>query len=80
MDQDRRVRRSQDLSEALELQIAATVRRARFNSLALAEECGFVVAGCGNSEEIQELHSPPTWQERAASGKDGQPPHRANIA
>ena len=55
MHEERRVRRSQDLSEALELQIAATVQKAHFNSLALAEECGFLVAGCGNSEEIQEL-------------------------
>ena len=55
MQEDRRVRRSQDLSEALELQITATVQKAHFNSLALAEECGFLVAGCGNREEIQEL-------------------------
>lgn len=55
MQEDRRVKRSQDLSEALELQMAATVRKARFSSLALAEECGLLVAGCGDDEAIQEL-------------------------
>ncbi len=84
MHEDRRVRRSQDLSEALELQIAATVQKARFNALALAEECGLLVAGCGNSAEIQELAAlAPNlagasrfWQGRAttASGE-----HRLSV-
>ena len=55
MQEDRRRRRSQDLSEALELQIAATVQRGHFNSLALSEECGFLVAGVGDSAQVQEL-------------------------
>ena len=52
---ERRVQRSQDMSQALELQMAATLRKARFHSLALAEECGLLVVGCGNADEIQEL-------------------------
>jgi hypothetical protein len=55
MQVERRVRRSQEMGQALELQIAATVKRARFESLALAEECGFLVAGSGDPEMIQEM-------------------------
>jgi hypothetical protein len=55
MQEDRRKKRSQDLSEALTLQIAATLRRGQFKSLALSEECGFLVAGWGESAQVQEL-------------------------
>ncbi len=55
MQQERRKNRSQDLSEALTLQIAATVERANFKSLALSEECGLLVAGWGEFEQVQEL-------------------------
>jgi hypothetical protein len=55
MQQDRRMNRSHDLSQALELQIAATVKRGHFHTLALSEECGLLVAGCGDNEQVQEL-------------------------
>ncbi|GEM_PF-1956572 len=55
MHEERRKNRSPDLSEALALQIAATVQRGQFKSLALAEECGLLVAGWGESEQVQEL-------------------------
>ena len=55
MQEERRRQRSQDLLEALGLQIAATVQRGQFNSLALSEECGLLVAGFGDAEQVQEL-------------------------
>jgi hypothetical protein len=55
MQQDRRTNRSHDLSQALELQIAATVKKGQFHTLALSEECGLVVAGCGDTAQVQEL-------------------------
>lgn len=85
MHEERRVNRSCDLSEALQLQIAATVKKARFSSLALAEECGLLVAGCGDSSTVQELAALAPylagesrfWQGRAETN-DGE--HRLSVA
>ena len=52
---ERRQKRSQDLSEALELQLFSTVERANFSSLVLAEERGLMVVGTGKGEELEEI-------------------------
>ncbi len=52
---ERRQKRSQDLSEALQLQLFSTVERASFDALVLAEELGLMVAGAGKGEELEEI-------------------------
>ena len=55
MRTERRVKRSHNIHEALELQLAASVERARFNSVILAEDQGFAVAGAGKVIEDEEI-------------------------
>jgi len=52
---ERRVNRSNNTDTALKLQLAATAQRARFSSLAVVEELGFVVASTGPKEEAEEI-------------------------
>ncbi|MBN2717308.1 MAG: hypothetical protein JXX14_15750 [Deltaproteobacteria bacterium] len=55
MRMERRIRRSHNIHEALELQLAASVERAKFNSVILAEDQGFAVAGAGRVTEDEEI-------------------------
>ena len=55
MRTERRVRRSHNVHEALKLQLAASVERASFNSVILAEDQGFTVAGAGRVNEDEEI-------------------------
>ncbi|MBN2343474.1 MAG: hypothetical protein JXR45_18405 [Deltaproteobacteria bacterium] len=47
--------RSQNVYEALELQLAASLKRANFQSVILAEDQGFPVAGVGEMREGEEV-------------------------
>jgi hypothetical protein len=75
--QERRVSRSDNLYEALELQLAATARRARFTSIILTDEQGLTVASCGNAGEAEDIAvlSPQLapggslWQGKIRSGE-----------
>ncbi|MBN2528821.1 MAG: hypothetical protein JXR76_20695 [Deltaproteobacteria bacterium] len=55
MRTERRVKRSHNIHEALELQLAASVERANFQSVILTEDQGFAVAGAGKVLEDQEI-------------------------
>lgn len=55
MKMERRVKRSHNVHEALELQLAASVERGSFNSVILAEDQGFAVAGAGKVIEDEEI-------------------------
>ena len=55
MDTDRRDRRSYNLHEALELQLAATAKKGKFSAVVLTENQGITVAGAGNMAEIEEI-------------------------
>jgi hypothetical protein len=55
MREERRVKRSHNLHEALKLQLAASLERAHFNSIILAEDQGFAVAGAGKVMEDEEI-------------------------
>ena len=55
MREERRVKRSYNLHEALELQLAASLERGNFNSIILAEDQGFAVAGAGKVIEDEEV-------------------------
>lgn len=52
---ERREKRSENIYEALELQLAATARRAKFSSLVLIENQGIPVAGAGEVAEVEEI-------------------------
>ncbi len=52
---NRRVTRSEDVQEALRLQLTASAGRAEFTSMVLADELGTVIASTGNSEVGEEL-------------------------
>lgn len=45
---NRRVKRSDDVKEALELQLVASKERARFSSIVLSDDAGLVIALAGN--------------------------------
>ncbi len=45
---NRRISRSNDVHEALRLQLAASARRARFSAFVLADELGTVIASTGD--------------------------------
>ena len=53
--EERRTNRSDNIFCALELQLAATARRARFSSIVLTEEQGLTVASTGNAGEVEEI-------------------------
>lgn len=53
--EERRTNRSDNLFHALELQLAATARRARFSSVVLTEAQGITVASTGNAGEAEDL-------------------------
>jgi hypothetical protein len=55
MQCERRRNRSEDLSEALGLQLASAATRANFSALVLAEERGLLVAGSGEAGQIEEI-------------------------
>lgn len=55
MQCERRQNRSQDLSEALGLQLASSATRAKFSALVLAEEMGLLIAGAGDAGELEEI-------------------------
>ena len=55
MQTERRINRSDNLFEALGLQLAATARRAGFTSLVLTEGQGIPVASIGQSPELEEV-------------------------
>lgn len=52
---ERRTNRSENIMEALGLQLAATARRGGFSALALAESQGILVASTGATAEIEEV-------------------------
>ena len=52
---ERRQRRSDELCEALGLQLEYSAARANFRSMALAEERGLLVVGSGDSAELEEI-------------------------
>jgi hypothetical protein len=52
---ERRRGRSEKVWRALELQLAASVGRARFDALVLAEEAGLVVAAAGTTANTDEI-------------------------
>ena len=55
MQPERRTNRSDNILEALGLQLAATARRGGFTSLMLAEGQGVPVAFAGEDSEIEEI-------------------------
>lgn len=52
---ERRTNRSDNIMEALGLQLAATARRGGFSALVLAESQGIPVASTGETAEIEEV-------------------------
>lgn len=52
---ERRINRSKDETKALELQLAASLKRANFRSVILAEDQGFTVAGVGKVVEDEDV-------------------------
>ncbi|MCP4604244.1 MAG: hypothetical protein GY847_27600 [Proteobacteria bacterium] len=52
---DRRIKRSDRIHEALEMQLKASAERARFSSIVLADDAGFVVACAGNQTISEHL-------------------------
>lgn len=52
---DRRYNRSDNLQQALDLQLAATAKRADFNSIVLADELGLLVACAGDAGFCERL-------------------------
>jgi hypothetical protein len=55
MQPERRTHRSDNILEALSLQLASTARRAGFTSLLLAEGQGLPVAGAGPCADLEEI-------------------------
>lgn len=55
MRTERRMKRSHNVHEALELQLAATVKRGHFNSVILAENQGIAVAAAGKVTDDEEI-------------------------
>ena len=55
MRMERRVKRSHNVHEALELQLVASMERAGFTSVILAEDQGFPVAGAGSVRDSEEI-------------------------
>ncbi|MCP4196466.1 MAG: hypothetical protein GY762_04880 [Proteobacteria bacterium] len=52
---NQRTERSKNVMEALSLQLQAAARRARFDSIVLADDLGLVLAEAGNSKRNEEL-------------------------
>ena len=52
---NRRVNRSDDVQVALSFQLAETARRAKFSSIALADDLGTVIAAAGNKEVCEHM-------------------------
>lgn len=52
---NRRIRRSDDVHEALRLQLAASAQRARFSAFVLADELGTVIAATGDNNIGEEM-------------------------
>lgn len=83
---ERRVKRSHNVHEALELQLAATAERAHFNTVILAEHQGIPVAGAGEVFEDEEIAAlapslvpgKKVWQGKVAI--DNGPEKRVTIA
>lgn len=55
MKQEKRRKRSYNVHEALELQLAATAERGHFSSVMLAEKQGIAVAGAGDMTADEEI-------------------------
>lgn len=55
MTMERRMKRSYNVHEALELQLSATATRGQFSSVILAENQGIPVAGAGQVFEDEEI-------------------------
>jgi len=72
MSEERRINRSDNINEALELQLEATARKARLSTLILTEKQGLTVAATGHIQPCEEIaaSSPQLapennfWQER----------------
>jgi hypothetical protein len=52
---ERRINRSDDAQLALSFQLAAAAKRARFSSIALADDLGTVIAAAGNKEICEHM-------------------------
>jgi len=55
MSEERRENRSDNIYKALELQLSATARRARFSALVLTEDQGLTVAASGDVDKVEEI-------------------------
>ena len=53
--EDRRINRSNDIQVALSFQLAAAARRAKFSSIALADDLGTVIAAAGNKDVCEHM-------------------------